>query len=312
MWAHRSFLFPIHPEKLLASPPVIDPGTAQRTRLFYYPSANDLHPAYFTVRGQPTFEQAVALSYQNYLPNVGTINGIDYFQEIDALGRRDYSDFLKVANGLSLQRQIKLLGTFNVKYLVSFGELPERDIHLVRRFPQYLSWLYEIKSVVPRAYIVTKYSVEKDSVKILQRLSATEFDPLSEVVLDSDVSLVPPALSSARVDIQRYKNSTVTIATATNGESILVLADSFYPGWKAYLDGTETAILRANHFYRAVRLPSGVHQVEFRYEPRSFMIGAMISLATLVLMILISILVFVRQRKCIPSPNVASLEMLQI
>ena len=311
-WAHKSYLFPIHPEKLLASPPILETAQTQQTRLFYYPSANDLHPAYFTVRGQPTFEQAVALSYQNYLPNVGTLYGIDYFQEIDALGRRDYSDFLKVANGLSLERQIKLLGTFNVKYLVSFGELPERDIHLVRRFPQYLSWLYEIKSVVPRAYIVTKYSVEKDSVKILQRLSATEFDPLSEVVLDSDVSLVPSALSSARVDIQRYENSTVTIATATNGESILVLADSFYPGWKAYIDGTETAILRANHFYRAVRLPSGVHQVEFRYEPRSFMIGAMISLATLVVMILISIRVFVRQRKCAPSRVVDSVEMLQI
>ena len=311
-WAHKSFLFPIHPERLLASPPIIDSGKAQQSRLFYYPSANDLHPAYFTVRGQPTFEQAVALSYQNYLPNVGTFNGIDYFQEIDALGRRDYSDFLKVANGLSLEQQIKLLGTFNVKYLVSFGELPERNIHLVRRFPQYLSWLYEIKSVVPRAYIVTKYSVEKDSVKILQRLSTREFDPLSEVVLDSEVSLVPSAFSSARADIQRYENNTVTIATATNGESILVLADSFYPGWKAYVDGTESAIFRANHFYRAVRLPGGIHQVEFHYEPRSFMIGAMISLATLVLMILISIRVFVRQRKCAPSPIVASVKMLQI
>ncbi len=214
-WAHKSYLFPVHPEKLLASPPIIDPAQTQQTRLFYYPSANDLHPAYLTVRGQPTFEQAVALSYQNYLPNVGTLYGIDYFQEIDALGRRDYSDFLKVANGLPLEGQIKLLGTFNVKYLVSFRNLPERDIHLVRRFPQYLSWLYEIKSVVPRAYIVTKFSVEKESVKILQRLSVKDFDPLREVVLDSDVSLVPPASSSARVDIQRYENSIVTIVTAT-------------------------------------------------------------------------------------------------
>ena len=311
-WANKSYLFPIHPEKLLASPPIIEPTQTQQTRLFYYPSANDLHPAYFTVRGQPTFEQAVALSYQNYLPNVGTLYGIDYFQEIDALGRRGYSDFLSVANGLPLERQIKLLGAFNVKYLVSFRDLPERDIRLVGRFPQYLSWLYEIKSVVPRAYMVSKFSVEKDSVKVLQRLSATEFDPLREVVVDSDVSLVPSATPSARVDIQRYENNAVTIATAANGESILVLADSFYPGWKAYVDGRETAILRANHFYRAVRLPGGVHQVEFRYEPRSFKIGAMISLATLVVMILISISVFMRQRKSAPLRAVASVEMLQI
>ena len=309
-WAHKSYLFPIQPEKLLASPPVIEPAQTQQTRFFYYPSADDLHPAYFAVRGQPTFEQAVALSYENYLPNVGTLYGIDYFQEIDALGRRAYSDFLRVANGLPFERQIKLLGTFNVRYLVSFHDLLETNIRLVRRFPQYFSWLYEIKSVVPRAYIVTKFSVEKESVKVFQRLSATDFDPLREVVLDSNVSLAPTAASSAKVDIDRYENSVVTMTTASNGESILVFADSFYPGWKAYVDGMETVILRANHFYRAVRLPGGKHQVEFRYEPRSFKMGAMISLATLSLMILISISVFIRQRKPVPLRAVASVEIL--
>lgn len=310
-WAHKSYLFPIRPEELLASPPIIEPAQTQQTRLFYYPSANDLHPAYFNVRGQPTFEQAVALSYENFLPNVGALYDIDYFQEIDALGRRDYSDFLRVANGLPLERQIKLLGIFNVKHLVSFRDLPEKDIRLVRKFPQYFSWLYEIKSVVPRAYWVTKFSVEKDSVKVLQRLSDTEFDPLQEVVLDSEVSLAPFAAASAEVDIQRYENSVVTIATAANAEGILVLADSFYPGWKAYVDGRETAILRANHFYRAVRLSSGKHHVEFRYEPRSFKIGVVISLATLFLILSISISVFVRRRNHVPLRVVPSVEMLQ-
>lgn len=311
-WVHRSYLFPIQPEKLLASPPIIESAQTQQSRLFYYPSANDLHPAYFTVRGQPTFEQAVALSYQNYLPNVGTLYGIDYFQEIDALGRRGYSDFLRVANGLPFERQIKLLRAFNVKHLVSFRELPEKDLRLVRRFPQYFSWLYEIKSVVPRAYWVTKFSVEKDSMRVLQRLSATDFNPLREVVLDSNISLVPSAGSSAKLDIRRYENSIVNIATDANGEGILVLADSYYPGWKAYVDGKETAILRANHFYRAVRLPGGEHKVEFRYEPRSFKIGAMISLATLFLMTLISISVFVKQRKRARLRVVTAVEILQI
>ena len=311
-WAHKSFLFPIDPEKLLASPPILQPAQTQQTRLFYYPSAKDLHPANFSVRGQPTFEEAVALSYQNYLPNVGTLYGIDYFQEIDALGRRGYSDFLRVANALPFDRQIKLLGTFNVKYVVSFRDLPENDIRLVRRFPKYFSWLYQIKSVLPRAYSVTKFSVEKDSLKVLQRLSDTKFDPLQEVVLDSQVSLAPLAASSAQVNIQRYENSVVTMSTAANGESLLVLADTYYPGWKAYIDGTETAILRANHFYRAVRLPGGQHQVEFRYEPRSFKIGATFSLATLLSMILTSICVFMRQRKCAPLRFFASVKMQQI
>ena len=310
-WAHRTYLFPLSPTKLLASPSIIDPVQTQKTRLFYYPSGNDLHPAYFTVRGQPTFEQAVALSFQNYLPNVGTLSGIDYFQEIDALGRRGYSEFLRVANGLPLERQIKLLGTFNVKYLVSFHDLPEKNIRLVHRFPQYFSWLYELNSVVPRAYLVNKYSVETDAFSVLRRLSDSGLDPLHEVVLNTKISLTPSPAFSGNVEIQRYENSAVTIATAANSESLLVLTDSFYPGWKAYVDGIDTAILRANHFYRAVRIPRGEHEVVFRYEPQSFRIGAMISLATLLLMILTSIGVLIRQRKRAAVPVLTSAVMMK-
>ena len=312
-WAHKNYLFPINPAKLSASPSVIDPARSQQTRLFYYPSPNDLHPAYFTVRGQPTFEQAIALSYQNYLPNVGTLYGIEYFQEIDALGRRRYSDFLRVANGLPLERQIKLLGTFNVKYLVSFRDLPEQDIRLVRKFPQYRSWLYELTSVVPRAYLVNKFTVEKNSVNVLRRLSDSQFDPLQEAVLESEVPLAVSTMTfSGKVDIRRYENNAVTIATAGNDDSILVLADSFYPGWKAYVDGIDTAIVRANHFYRAVHLSRGNHHVEFRYEPRSIRIGAMISLSTVFLVAVVSVILFLTQRKRAPLRLVRSEELLRV
>jgi hypothetical protein len=69
------------------------------------------------------------------LPNVGVISGIDYFQEIDALLRRPYSEFLSVANNLKFENQIKLLRTFNVGYLVSFRELPERGLRIASRHP---------------------------------------------------------------------------------------------------------------------------------------------------------------------------------
>jgi uncharacterized membrane protein YfhO len=61
-----------------------------------------------------------------------------------------------------------------------------------------------------------------------------------------------------------------------------VLADSSYPGWKAYVDGREQEVLRANLFFRAVVLPAGDHVVEFRYQPRSFALGMILSLMVLV------------------------------
>jgi hypothetical protein len=241
----------------------------------------------------------VALSYQNYLPNVGVISGIDYFQEIDALLRSPYSEFLSVANNLKFENQIKLLRTFNVGYMVSFRELPERGVRLIRRFPEYFSWLYKVDNTFPRVMIVARSSVEKDPVKTLQRLASLDFDPNTEVILNEAVKSHSLARLQAQAKITSHKNSRVTIDATTNEAGILVLAESYYPGWKAYVDGNETTLLKANHFYRAVELSKGDHIVEFIYDPLSFRVGMIVSSATLVILGFVSAILCLRRR-----PNV--------
>ena len=98
----------------------------------------------------------------------------------------------------------------------------------------------------------------------------------------------------ATAKIARYEDHLVTVHASLNGSGILVLADSYYPGWKAYVDGTEQVIRRANLFFRAVPLASGNHTVEFRYEPRSFAIGLAVSTATLLLIMIVSIFLWLR------------------
>jgi uncharacterized membrane protein YfhO len=61
----------------------------------------------------------------------------------------------------------------------------------------------------------------------------------------------------------------------------LILTDTCYPGWRVYVDGKESSIIRANLLFRAVSLSAGQHRVEFSYEPASLRIGAAISSVTL-------------------------------
>jgi hypothetical protein len=260
-------------------------------RLFYFWSGQNLHPSSVTVQGQPTFKEAAALSFQALLPNAGVLYGFDYFQEIDALGRQPYTDFLFFANQLDFTTQIKLLRTFNVKYLVAFQSLPEKGTRLTGRFPDSFSWLYEIEGTIPRAYVVNKGVVEKDSKQVLRLLSSAGFDPTREVVLDSEIAMPPARQLRATAQIVRYENEIVTIATSADSEAILVLADSYYPGWKAFVDGREEIIRRANLFFRAVPLPAGNHTVEFRYEPRSFTIGLAISSVALVGLVVLTMFI---------------------
>jgi uncharacterized membrane protein YfhO len=68
----------------------------------------------------------------------------------------------------------------------------------------------------------------------------------------------------------------------------LLLADNWYPGWKATIDGKPTKILVADHALRCVVLPAGRHTVVFEFHPPSFAIGAAVSLATLAAAVVIS------------------------
>jgi uncharacterized membrane protein YfhO len=69
-------------------------------------------------------------------------------------------------------------------------------------------------------------------------------------------------------------------------DGFLLLADTFYPGWIAKVDGVPTPIYRANGSLRAVQVPKGLHRVRFRYEAPAYMRGLRISLVALALLLL--------------------------
>jgi uncharacterized membrane protein YfhO len=64
-----------------------------------------------------------------------------------------------------------------------------------------------------------------------------------------------------------------------------VILDSFFPGWKAFVDGREVEILRADYLFRAIPLQKGTHVIEVRYEPSGYRAGKWISVAGLFLVV---------------------------
>jgi uncharacterized membrane protein YfhO len=69
----------------------------------------------------------------------------------------------------------------------------------------------------------------------------------------------------------------VVIETDARRPGYLVLTDTFYPGWRADVDGTAQTIYRANYLFRAVYVPAGRHVVTFEYVPRTFQLGAVLT-----------------------------------
>jgi hypothetical protein len=218
-------------------------------------------------------------------------------QEIDALSRARYDVFLKTAKNLPPGNFYSLLGALNVKYISSSSPLPDGEIELLRYFPEYPLWLYELEQTVPRVYVVPVAEHEIDQGKMLERLASKDFEPLATVLVEEPISLGNKGGFQAEAQILEYENHLVNIQASLDRPGILVLADSFYPGWNAYVNGRQEKIYRANLFFRGVQLSAGTHTVQFRYEPRSFAIGRAVSIITLLFIVAISILLHLRKHR---------------
>jgi hypothetical protein len=196
----------------------------------------------------------------------------------------------------------RLVGLLNVKYVIAHKDEPIPVTLPVAYEDEHLT-IYENEAVFPRTFVVHEVEVIPSGQAVLDHLVSDDFDPQQAVILEerpphpiAGASGTPPEDSWARVI--SYSPHEVVVEAKASLDGFLFLADAYYPGWKAYVDGEEEKIYAADYLFRAVFLPRREHRVEFRYEPLSFRIGlAITSLTLLVLCVLVLTRTIIRQRK---------------
>lgn len=169
-----------------------------------------------------------------------------------------------------------------IEYLVSHEPLHGPGLAEIHRGQVRV---YRNESALPRAQVVGAYRVIPDPEERLRYLRGSDFDPRREVVLEAPPGTVAEG-GEGRARVIRYLDDEVSVQVEAPAGGLLVLADTEYPGWRAWVDGQAAPILRANHVFRAVPLPAGAREVIFRYAPRSFTVGAWISAVSLLLFLI--------------------------
>ena len=95
------------------------------------------------------------------------------------------------------------------------------------------------------------------------KIANYDYDSLSKITL---TEATPPRMKYAS-------------ESAVNG--FVVFSEIYYPkGWTATIDGKEVPILRADYVLRALEVPAGKHVIEFKFEPKPFVIGNKITMAS--------------------------------
>jgi uncharacterized membrane protein YfhO len=151
-----------------------------------------------------------------------------------------------------------------------------------------------------RVWAATSAMLAADSETALTAVLANDFDPSQTVVLEqSDLIgvnlnsfLGKPKKQPASAQITSDTPNDVKITASLPKIGWVVLSDTYYPGWHVFVDGQPAKILHADYAFRAVIVPAGMHQIEFRYEPLSFKIGWIITALGLWVYIIACILYF--------------------
>jgi len=182
-------------------------------------------------------------------------------------GTRDYSRFLRLG------------AVRHVSSLRRHGGFEDLDVLGV--YPNLLArpiLLFEVPGTLPRSYVVgTARAADGEAARRV--LLDPGFDFRREVVLpDASFAAGPGFTGTSRIVDMRPDRVRVEVELSEPG--LLVLVDTYDPGWKATVDGRPEPLLRANVAFRGVRVPAGRHVVEQVYRPASVVYGLWISAAS--------------------------------
>jgi len=211
------------------------------------------------------------------LPNTGMLDGVASANNFEPLLVGRYADLLE-----AVVEAPALLRVMGVTHIVSDRPWPGGE--RVADCGSQTAGIHRLAGALDRAWVVPA-ARRVSRGEMLAALADPAFDPTAEVLLEPPASALQSLTSSVQYRMAlRDAPNRVTIHAALDAPGYLVLADTWYPGWQAQVDGRPTDILRANYAFRAVWLEAGEHVIEMVYRPLSVFIGGVVSMMTLSLL----------------------------
>jgi hypothetical protein len=135
--------------------------------------------------------------------------------------------------------------------------------------------VFAVPDPLPRVSVVSGTRVDTRPEE-LSVVTDPAFDPRLEVALDasSGRAASPPAADTGRAQILDRRSDRMRVAVSARLPAVLLVTESFDPGWRAWVDGLPAPVWRANGIFRGVPVPPGDHVVEMRYRPPAVAWGA--------------------------------------
>lgn len=221
-------------------------------------------------------------------PFDGIANGIQYSidRSVDNLNTQETAKLWKSFTEMSDDEKLVLFQKINAPFILSMEKVESERLLPIASFDTKSDMpvnVYLLRDTTARAYFATGFDFAESQEGALDKFLSTDFRSGIEVVLEGKRAYSPGQPGAGNARIIEYRNSRVSYDVQAKAAGYFVLMDSYYPGWKVFVDGREASILRANYAFRAVRVQAGIHRVVFDYRPFSVIVGFILSLLTILI-----------------------------
>ena len=165
-----------------------------------------------------------------------------------------------------------VLGMMNVRYVLSPDARAAADGS--EALPGRRA--YQTDRTLPRFYLVTRTRVTHSLADSAAALRSADFRPAEEAIVEDGAALAgegPPG----HVQTMRYQWQTVELQVDAPTRQFLVSSETHYPGWRAWIDGTEQRLYYTNAAFRGLEIPAGRHTVRMQFAPAAVRYAAVLS-----------------------------------
>lgn len=147
--------------------------------------------------------------------------------------------------------------------------------------------VFENPEALPRVWSVHG-AASLPRAEVLQSLRDSNFNPRKTALLTGDAPQGIGGCSPDFDDVQMpvHLSNYVQIRAGMQCRGIVILTDSSYPGWRAYVDGRRAPLLETYGSVRGVVVEAGDHLVEMRYRPASVLAGGLMTCAAAAIVLL--------------------------
>ncbi len=249
----------------------------------FYPEV----PVFRHMQNDPATPFRVAGLYYSLIPNTAALYGLEDPRGYEAMTFERlhdtyplWSEPQPVSFNIIKEKERTFLSFLNVKYIIgSLDAQPDANWKIALEDRQ--TRLLENTQVLPRVFIPRRIRYERTDQAVLRGMQAT-----------------PDFAQTAWITVPQYQpheihNGPGTLVTRRKGlayevdadlelDSWVVISDSKWPGWRAYIDGSRVETHYANHAFIGLFVPKGKHKLRVVFHPEAFTRGRNVTLATIV------------------------------